>query len=281
MANKFWVGGTGTWDATTTTHWDDASGGAGGDAAPGVNDIAIFDAASGGGTVTVTWASGTVTCQGITTGAYTGHLDFSTSDNNVTLTAAGGWNGSGSGTRTISLGDGVWTLSASSGTPWNMSTVTGLVAFNCNGSTINMTGNTTSAIAFAGGGQTYNIVNFGPNSSLGGYSISGNNTFATLGVTAPTTLVIVVASTQIITNAFTWTGTASNHINVLSSATSGATVGTISSANNGTVIWGAIRGITCSGGGTFTGTNAINAGQNSGITITPPAAGTGGSVVGG
>ena len=30
MANRYWVGGAGTWDTTTTTHWSASSGGTGG-----------------------------------------------------------------------------------------------------------------------------------------------------------------------------------------------------------------------------------------------------------
>ena len=50
MASRYWVGGTGTWDATTTTNWSTASGGAGGASAPTVADDAIFDANSNTGT---------------------------------------------------------------------------------------------------------------------------------------------------------------------------------------------------------------------------------------
>lgn len=31
MANRYWVGGSGTWNASNTTNWSTASGGAGGD----------------------------------------------------------------------------------------------------------------------------------------------------------------------------------------------------------------------------------------------------------
>ena len=51
MANKYWVGGAGTWDLSSTTHWSNASGGAAGATAPGNFDTAIFDAASGSGSV--------------------------------------------------------------------------------------------------------------------------------------------------------------------------------------------------------------------------------------
>jgi hypothetical protein len=43
MADRFWVGGSGTWDAATTTHWATASGGGGGASAPTSSDDAYFD----------------------------------------------------------------------------------------------------------------------------------------------------------------------------------------------------------------------------------------------
>jgi hypothetical protein len=56
MANYYWVGGNGTWDATTTTNWSTTSGGAGGAGVPTSADNAYFDGASDTGaafTVTV------------------------------------------------------------------------------------------------------------------------------------------------------------------------------------------------------------------------------------
>lgn len=47
MANRYWVGGSGTWDPSTTTNWAATSGGAGGASAPTSADAAIFDANSG------------------------------------------------------------------------------------------------------------------------------------------------------------------------------------------------------------------------------------------
>jgi hypothetical protein len=63
MANRFWVGGTGTWDATTTTNWSDTSGGAGGASAPTSADDVYFDAGSDAGSpFTVTVAAGGINC---------------------------------------------------------------------------------------------------------------------------------------------------------------------------------------------------------------------------
>lgn len=47
MANRYWVGGSGIWDTTSTTNWATTSGGAPGASAPGSVDIANFDANSG------------------------------------------------------------------------------------------------------------------------------------------------------------------------------------------------------------------------------------------
>ena len=52
MADRYWVGGTGTWDTTTTTNWSATSGGAGGASAPTLADNVIIDGSSGTGTIT-------------------------------------------------------------------------------------------------------------------------------------------------------------------------------------------------------------------------------------
>ena len=52
MANRYWVGGTGNWDGTTT-HWAASSGGAAGASTPLSTDNVFFDANSGGGTITL------------------------------------------------------------------------------------------------------------------------------------------------------------------------------------------------------------------------------------
>lgn len=50
MANRYWVGGSGTWNASSTTNWSTSSGGASGASAPNTGDAAIFDANSNTGT---------------------------------------------------------------------------------------------------------------------------------------------------------------------------------------------------------------------------------------
>jgi hypothetical protein len=71
MANKYWVGGSGNWDASTTTHWSATSGGAGGSSVPTSADDVFFDASSGAVTVTLT---ATVSMQSLTCTGFTGTL---------------------------------------------------------------------------------------------------------------------------------------------------------------------------------------------------------------
>jgi len=56
MANRYWVGGTGTWDTASTANWSLSSGGAGGASAPISTDAVTFDSASGTGIVTISGA---------------------------------------------------------------------------------------------------------------------------------------------------------------------------------------------------------------------------------
>ena len=59
MADRYWVGGTGTWDATSTTHWSNTSGGAPGFSVPTAADSVVFDSSSGGGGFVVTVSTAT------------------------------------------------------------------------------------------------------------------------------------------------------------------------------------------------------------------------------
>ena len=66
MANIYWVGGTGTWNTSSTTNWASSSGGTGGTGTvPTAADNVFFDSGSGTpGTVTMT---GVLTCLSFTT----------------------------------------------------------------------------------------------------------------------------------------------------------------------------------------------------------------------
>jgi hypothetical protein len=65
MATRYWVGGTGNWDASDTTHWSAASGGGGGASVPTSTDDVVFDTASNANAYTCT-VTATANCQSIT-----------------------------------------------------------------------------------------------------------------------------------------------------------------------------------------------------------------------
>ena len=128
MANRYWVGGTASWDGTAGTKWATASGGGGGASVPTTADDVFFDVLSTGtctiatgntgaksinctgftGTITGTAAitvAGSVTLSALMTYTHTGTMTFSGTG---TLTTAGktfsGVTVSGSGI-TVTLGD--------------------------------------------------------------------------------------------------------------------------------------------------------------------------------
>lgn len=87
MANRYWVGGTATWDNTAGTKWAATSGGAGGASVPTNIDDVFFDANSTG-VVTIGIFGGTaksVNCTGFT-GTLTGSTGLNVSGS-VTLVA--------------------------------------------------------------------------------------------------------------------------------------------------------------------------------------------------
>lgn len=60
MATRYWVGGSGTWDSSSTTHWSTTSGGSSGASAPTSTDDVIIDSSSGSSGMTITIGSGAV-----------------------------------------------------------------------------------------------------------------------------------------------------------------------------------------------------------------------------
>lgn len=92
MADRYWVGGTGPWNATSTANWSATSGGASGASAPAAGDNVIFNSASSATSYVVTPtsaafckdftvagpASGTVTFAGTGLPRVAGSVLFST-----------------------------------------------------------------------------------------------------------------------------------------------------------------------------------------------------------
>jgi len=96
VANRYWVGGTGTWSTASTTNWSTASGGASGASVPTAADSVFFDQA---GTYTVTM-TGALTC-----------LDFTVSAGTVTFATGTGPSLAISGSMTLIAGT-LWNTTA-------------------------------------------------------------------------------------------------------------------------------------------------------------------------
>ena len=156
MANRYWRGGAGTWDTTTTTNWSTSSGGAGGASVPTAADAVFFDQA---GTYTVT-CTGALTCLDITVSA--GTVTFATGT-----------------TPTFAISG---SMSLVAGTVWS---ATGTITFNATttGKTISASGvsfaiGTTNSITFngVGGGWTLStgLTTSGPITFTNGTFSTGN-----------------------------------------------------------------------------------------------------------
>jgi hypothetical protein len=74
---RYWRGGTGTWDATTTTNWSTSSGGLGGASVPTSADAVIFDSLSNATAYTVTCTATQLRCAALTfAGPATGNVTW-------------------------------------------------------------------------------------------------------------------------------------------------------------------------------------------------------------
>jgi hypothetical protein len=96
MADRYWVGGTATWDTTVGTKWAATSGGAGGQSVPTSSDNVFFDANSnvGTGSFTVTLGSSR-TCNNFTVSGLDGAMTLAMTS--VDLTVSGSWTSPASG----------------------------------------------------------------------------------------------------------------------------------------------------------------------------------------
>lgn len=91
MADRYWVGGTGTW-GTTTTNWAATSDGAGGETAPTSADDVYFDVNSntGTGAFTVT-ITGTVSCRNFTASGLDGTMTLARTSSTNVIQVYGSW----------------------------------------------------------------------------------------------------------------------------------------------------------------------------------------------
>ena len=123
MADRYWVGGTASWDATAGSKWSLTSGGAGGQAVPTSADDVFLNAASGAVIVTV---ASDATCLSLLCTGFTGTLAGSS-----TLTVSGSFTLATGMTRTYS-GDLIFN-STSSGRTLNLAGRTMFSSFTFDG----------------------------------------------------------------------------------------------------------------------------------------------------
>lgn len=152
MATYYWVGGAGTWDNSSTTHWATSSGGTGGAGVPTSADNVIFDTLSNAtayavtigvtatpancaditiagpltGSVTMTWAATSLlNCYGSWTNAATGVVFSVTAGGQVQLLST--TTGKSIITNSVSSGGMTWIFAGAAG-GWTLGT-----AFTCTG----------------------------------------------------------------------------------------------------------------------------------------------------
>lgn len=213
-----------------------------------LNSLLIF---SGSGTRTLTGnisTAGQITHTGgtITAGAYNVQALSYTST---------------TGTRTLNMGSGTWTL-IGVGTTWS---VTGSLALNSETSTIKISGS--GPTTFAGGSKTY--YNLVLNNSYA-KTISGSNTFNNISnLTNPTTLTLTAGTTQTVSN-FNLNGTAGNIVTINSTvAGSPATISKTSGIVSCDYL--SIKDNTATGGASwYAGANSTNVSGNTGWIFTAP-----------
>lgn len=283
MANRFWVGGTASWNGTATGKWATTSGGAAGAAEPLASDDVFFDAASGAAVVTV--ATSARPARSITFTGFTG-----------TFAGSVGLNiGDGSGGALLVVAGMTWThngaitfvsTSNNGGAGWNITAAGktfGAVTFNGAGGkwtlqdtfttggsnivhtagTLDVNGKAVSCLQFNTSGSTTRTLTLG----AGSITCSAAGTAGFLATT--TTNLTITANTGTIT----CTGASSNFdcslsVNGASVVMSGTGISTISQTLTGVKDFtrtgaGSITeaivlagNVTCTGNFQVTGTNA-------------------------
>ncbi len=191
---------------------------------------------------------------------------FDANNQNVTT---GIVNTNNTGTRVLNMGSGAWTVTGFdvNNDAW-VANLTNLT-LNPSTSTIVLTEGSASEKHFRGGGGTYNALSLGGSGS-GAFVVSGNNTFANLGVqTPPHTVKFAAGSVQTV-SATSLGGTAGN-VNVLSSDTPGTQATLTKSANDVAEDYLTTQDLMWTGGARwFLGKHSSDVGNSNGARFTGP-----------
>ena len=191
MANRYWVGGSGSWNNASNTNWSATSGGAGGATAPTSADDVFFDSGSAAGNYTVTVVSGTLNfrnlniakpASGILTFSGTpvincnGSLDGTGSSGNVTWSIVGAFNFVGTGSFTVTTGGILFdrfNFNSAGGTWTLQDTLSVKVTFGLTSGTVALNEQTVNTPILGNSGVAAKTWNMGTNSVI---NITGNNT---------------------------------------------------------------------------------------------------------
>lgn len=128
---------------------------------------------------------------------------------------------------------------------------------------------TSCILLFAPGGVTHNDLILDATSSKGLLEFNGTaGTFAHVTLNAGWGISLEAVGPLTVSNPFTWTGTTASPVLLIAAKNSPQTISVSSGACS--IAFGAIQGITVSGGATFTATNSFDCGQNTGWTFSAP-----------
>lgn len=170
---------------------------------------------------------------------------------NVTV---GGVSISGSNTRTLKMGSGVWTLS-SSGTVWNATTTTNLTLYQ-QAADILLSYTGTAARTFVGGSQSYNKLTIGGTTGTSTLTITNNNTFKELASIKTVAHTIALGTTTQTFGAWTVTGTVGNVVTLTGTGTSHVLAGPCTSGIDYLVMGSIGFSATASAGEFYAGANS-------------------------
>ena len=169
MADKYWVGGSGTWDATDSTHWSLTSGGPAGASAPTSVDNVIFNTLSNSVAYAVTVVSNANALDVTIAGPAVGDVTITGVSGSV-INCYGSWLNAATGVAFSAVGSVVNLRSATTGrtvTTNNVNTGNWSFVF------INATGGWTLGSAF---NTTVGVININTGSfSTGNFAVTATN----------------------------------------------------------------------------------------------------------
>jgi hypothetical protein len=244
MADRYWVGGTGSWTNSSTTNWSTSSGGASGASAPTTSDDVYFDANSnvGTGSFTVTTSS-TPNCRNLTIQSLDGAMTLAGTTN---LTVAGSIFFSGSNLTYTRTGDLVLAPTSNSFVTTNgVSLASGGVVINTTGASTTTLGSSLTCAGFTVTDGAFITNNW--NLTCTFFSSTGS---ATRSITLGTSTIACSSSFALSSTNLTFSGASSDI--VLSGGSvfftgAGQTFGTVRFTNNSA----SIPALTISGANTF------------------------------